>query len=847
MASAAPEDTGAASEDTLIRQIYDTLPKNAEGGVSLKGLSGVIEKMRFYSVTMAPNILDDKGLSADDVLTYDEFKSNLIPMVEMLGLTVKDCLDKLQAKWLPDELAGLQELFRLVDVDGGGSITVDELTTMIQLLKPHATEADVAAAMAVADSDVSGDIDFDEFADFIATMKLDDPQNAGGIAVLEESIARLREYVTAQDDVMSDKGDAMLSPTEKNRRARLGRLASNLEATVAGFANELMAEEMAARRTVEDEEDEEWESVSSFLGRAIDEMATEERMVELARKRDEFMSGGADAQRADITAMREQRDREEAERRNRKNSESRYKLEDRINVCQTNMHCTGQQFKLLRQCLNKGLEQVKLEADREFGDLRRTIPARQAEISGSIDRVEGMLATVGRALMQESMARHGTGHKEVLRTFMERDSEYATADFTWLQGTHAASRDEQLARLKERSSMNSRLSALQVNFSDPCNLHATTEPPPMTMKVTELKKFLYACFRHYASDGGFGYVDFQKLLSDCSVDIAGSPMVMWHNAVNDMADCDVLGLRREGELDAASMLTSSAAAMTGKLDFRRFANLLLLVACERYIASPSSSAQYKLECFLLHELLPLLPQELLVSLDGPAAHDLPFDLSPLDIVAQLPTIHGLLEEHHHVIAPTVARVQDSVQRFLKRRPLTARARAEESGMLARGVLNAAHFMHSMGLGPLREPEKSRLPQVALSAECSALVRSLSGSGGDGCPVIPLSELSPYLAYQMPAIGRKLLEDAVGRSFNEVLAATYPTLSYPMPLNKLRTCSDPIPFPIFLALCAKTAMYTSIAAAVPPPAPGGPPLSAGSNKVRAFFTYLTHTGHYVLNL
>ena len=61
------------------------------------------------------------------------------------------------------ELAGFREIFNLVDTDGGGSITKDELAELMDTLGIDATPEEIDLMINEIDQDSNGEIDFDEF------------------------------------------------------------------------------------------------------------------------------------------------------------------------------------------------------------------------------------------------------------------------------------------------------------------------------------------------------------------------------------------------------------------------------------------------------------------------------------------------------------------------------------------------------------------------------------------------------------------------------------------------------------------------------------------------------------
>ena len=76
-----------------------------------------------------------------------------------------------------DTLAQYKQAFNLFDADGGGSIDVDELGTLMKSLGQEADEAELTRLIQMADADGNGDIDFDEFL-AIMTSKLHGQEGA---------------------------------------------------------------------------------------------------------------------------------------------------------------------------------------------------------------------------------------------------------------------------------------------------------------------------------------------------------------------------------------------------------------------------------------------------------------------------------------------------------------------------------------------------------------------------------------------------------------------------------------------------------------------------------------------
>ena len=62
-----------------------------------------------------------------------------------------------------EELAEFREIFNLVDLDKGGTISKDELKTLMTTLGLRPTQEELNAMVDEIDSDGNGEIDFDEF------------------------------------------------------------------------------------------------------------------------------------------------------------------------------------------------------------------------------------------------------------------------------------------------------------------------------------------------------------------------------------------------------------------------------------------------------------------------------------------------------------------------------------------------------------------------------------------------------------------------------------------------------------------------------------------------------------
>ena len=68
----------------------------------------------------------------------------------------------------PEEVAEFREIFNLVDLDGGGSIDLDELKDLMDLLGMNATKDEMEAMVNEIDSEGKGEISFHDFVNVMS-------------------------------------------------------------------------------------------------------------------------------------------------------------------------------------------------------------------------------------------------------------------------------------------------------------------------------------------------------------------------------------------------------------------------------------------------------------------------------------------------------------------------------------------------------------------------------------------------------------------------------------------------------------------------------------------------------
>ncbi|CAN0890141.1 Calcium-dependent protein kinase 4 [Linum grandiflorum] len=79
-----------------------------------------------------------------------------------------------------EEIGGLKELFKMIDTDGSGTITLDELKTGLQRVGSELMESEIKVLMDAADIDNSGTLDYGEF--LAATLHLNKMEREENLA-----------------------------------------------------------------------------------------------------------------------------------------------------------------------------------------------------------------------------------------------------------------------------------------------------------------------------------------------------------------------------------------------------------------------------------------------------------------------------------------------------------------------------------------------------------------------------------------------------------------------------------------------------------------------------------------
>merc|ERR1712189_118039 len=131
---------------------------------------------------------------------------------------------KMASKLTQSQLEEFRENFEMFDEDGDGTITTQELGTVMKNLGQNPSQAELRSMISEVDEDGTGDIDFDEFCTLMArqmglddeeepiapkeAFKLFDKKGNGTIGVLafREVLGKLSERLTKReiDNIMEE-------------------------------------------------------------------------------------------------------------------------------------------------------------------------------------------------------------------------------------------------------------------------------------------------------------------------------------------------------------------------------------------------------------------------------------------------------------------------------------------------------------------------------------------------------------------------------------------------------------------------------------------------------------------
>ncbi|KAL1822455.1 hypothetical protein ACET3Z_009233 [Daucus carota] len=153
-----------------------------------------------------------KRLTAPEVLSHPWVKVHGVAPDKPLDSAVLSRLKKFSAmhklkkiairiiaeQMSEDEIAGLKEMFKMIDVDNSGHITLEELTTGLERVGANLMESEIKQLMKAADLDNSGTIDYTEFV----------------AAMLNQSKTLKEDHIFAAFSYFDKDGSGYITPDE---------------------------------------------------------------------------------------------------------------------------------------------------------------------------------------------------------------------------------------------------------------------------------------------------------------------------------------------------------------------------------------------------------------------------------------------------------------------------------------------------------------------------------------------------------------------------------------------------------------------------------------------------------
>lgn len=201
-----------AAKDCVRRLLDQDVPKRATAAQILKH-----------------DWLVKEGVALD--IALDSVVLKRLKQFAQMNKLKKACLMVIGQHLTPDEIAGLKELFKSIDADSSGTITVEEMRKALAQWGHKINEVELQSLMAIADVDGDGLIDYNEFV--AATMHLSklekeellqqafkqiDKDGSGTISVveLESELKRFGIYDDARELLASadTNGDGMIDYLE---------------------------------------------------------------------------------------------------------------------------------------------------------------------------------------------------------------------------------------------------------------------------------------------------------------------------------------------------------------------------------------------------------------------------------------------------------------------------------------------------------------------------------------------------------------------------------------------------------------------------------------------------------
>ncbi|KAG0554608.1 hypothetical protein KC19_12G104700 [Ceratodon purpureus] len=195
---------------------WPKISKEAKDLISRMLNPNIKQRLTARAVLLHPWIRE-KGVASDKPI--DSSVQNRLKRFAAMNKMKKLAVRVIAQSMSEEEIAGLHNIFKIMDVDGSGTITFEELKLGLQKVGSNMKESDVRDLMEAADVDKSGTIDYGEFLaatinmnkvereeNMLAAFRYLDKDNSGYITgeELQNAILEFNMGDMSVEDLMND-------------------------------------------------------------------------------------------------------------------------------------------------------------------------------------------------------------------------------------------------------------------------------------------------------------------------------------------------------------------------------------------------------------------------------------------------------------------------------------------------------------------------------------------------------------------------------------------------------------------------------------------------------------------
>ena len=145
-----------------MRAAFRTYDANGDGAIDRRELEAGMVKSGQFAAGEANMAFDLADINGDGEIDIGEF-------VQLMFPTAAELISGLRKNF--SSPAQVQAAFKSWDTNNDGQISFEELRGAVQRSGQRMSEEEINAIFAIGDADQNGEIDFDEFVNFIHKMK----------------------------------------------------------------------------------------------------------------------------------------------------------------------------------------------------------------------------------------------------------------------------------------------------------------------------------------------------------------------------------------------------------------------------------------------------------------------------------------------------------------------------------------------------------------------------------------------------------------------------------------------------------------------------------------------------